>query len=139
MILPSVISQEMLIFKANYLLPKKKNMNSYVGDILLLVQIPLALAFTSVHYFLNQLIDFDQTGIDTLLRGVEEMIRFWSPLKCLTGYWQYENMSSSPPLLRILLLKTKHIVCNYLVNTPPTFNYYIYQIKLNLIIVLKSY
>ena len=49
--------------------PEKKNMNSYVGDILLLVQIPLALAFTSVHYFLNQLIDFDQTGIDTLLRG----------------------------------------------------------------------
>ena len=43
-------------------------MNSYVGDILLLVQIPLALAFTSVHYFLNQLIDFDQTGIDRLLR-----------------------------------------------------------------------
>ena len=69
MIKPSAISQERLIFKANYLLPEKKNMNSYVGDILLLVQIPLALAFTSVHYFLNQLIDFDQTGIDTLLRG----------------------------------------------------------------------
>ena len=44
-------------------------MNSYVGDVLLLVQIPLALAFNSLHYFLNQLIDFDQTGTDTLLRG----------------------------------------------------------------------
>ena len=76
MIIPSAISQEMLIFKANYLLPEKKNINSYVGDILLLVQIPLALAFNSVHYCLNQLIDFDQTGIDTLLRGGEELIRF---------------------------------------------------------------
>ena len=65
MIIPSAISQERLIFKANYLLPEKKNMNSYVGDILLLVQTPLALAFTSVHYCLNQLIDFDQTGTDT--------------------------------------------------------------------------
>ena len=55
---------------ANYLLPEKKNMNSYVGDILLLVQIPLALAFTFVHYCLNHLIDFNQTGIETLLRGV---------------------------------------------------------------------
>ena len=68
LIIPSAISQERLIFKANYLLLEKKNMNSYVGDILLLVQIPLALAFNSLHYFLNQLIDFDQTGIDTLLR-----------------------------------------------------------------------
>ena len=76
-IIPSAISQERLIFKANYLLPEKKNMNSYVGDILLLVQIPLALAFNSVHYFLNQLIDFDQTGIDTMLRGGKEFIRFW--------------------------------------------------------------
>ena len=76
MIIPSAISQERLIFKANNLLPEKKNMNSYVGDILLLVQIPLALAFTSVQYCLNQLIDFDQTGIDTLLRGGEELIRF---------------------------------------------------------------
>ena len=48
-----------------------------MGDILLLVQIPLVLAFTSVHYFLNQLIDLDQTGLDTLLRGGEELIRFW--------------------------------------------------------------
>ena len=67
MIIPSAISQERLIFKANYLLPEKKNMNSYVGNILLLVQIPLALAFNSVHYCLNQWIDFDQTEIDTLL------------------------------------------------------------------------
>ena len=76
MIIPSAISQERLIFKASYLLPEKKNMNSYVGDILLLVQLPLALAFTSVHHCLNQLIDFDQTGIDILLRGGEELIRF---------------------------------------------------------------
>ena len=76
MIIPSAISQERLIFKANYLLPEKKNMNSYVGDILLLVQIPLALAFISVHYCLNRLTDFDQAGIDTLLRGGEELIRF---------------------------------------------------------------
>ena len=76
MIIPSAISQERLIFKANYLLPEKKNMNNYVGDILLLVQILLALAFTSVHYCLNQLIGFDQTGIDTLLTGGEELIRF---------------------------------------------------------------
>ena len=66
MIIPSAISQKRLIFKANYLLSEKKNMNSYVDDILLLLQIPLALAFTSVHYCLNQLIDFDQTGNDTL-------------------------------------------------------------------------
>ena len=77
MIIPSAISQVRHLFKAYYLLPEKRNMNSYVGDMLLLVQIPLALAFTSVHYFLNQLIDFDQTGIDTLLRGGEELIRFW--------------------------------------------------------------
>ena len=77
MIIPSAISQERLISKANILLLEKKNMNSYVGDILLLVQIPLALAFTSVHYCLSQLIDFDQTDIDTLLRGGEELIRFW--------------------------------------------------------------
>ena len=77
MIIPSAISQERLIFKANYLLPEKKNMNIYVGDTLLLVQIPLGLAFTSIHYFLNQLIDFNQTGIDRLLGGGEELIRFW--------------------------------------------------------------
>ena len=75
LIIPSAISQERLIFKANYLLPEKKNLNSYVVHILFLVQIPLA--FTSVHHCLNQLIDFDQTGIDTLLRGGEEWIRFW--------------------------------------------------------------
>ena len=31
----------------------------------------------SVHYLLNQLMDFDQTGIDTLLGGGEELISFW--------------------------------------------------------------
>ena len=36
-------------------------MNNYVGDILLLVQILLVLAFISIHYFLNLLIDFDKT------------------------------------------------------------------------------
>ena len=77
MIIPSAISQERLISKANYILPEKKSMNSYAGDILLLVQIPLALAFTSVRYCLNESIDFDQTGINTLLRGGEELIRFW--------------------------------------------------------------
>ena len=76
MLILSAISQQRRIFKANYPLPEKKNMNSYVGDILLLVQIPLPLAFTSVHYCLNQLIDFNQTGIDTLLREGEELIRF---------------------------------------------------------------
>ena len=60
MTIPSTILQERLIFKANYLLPENKNMNRYVGDILLLVEIPLALVFSSVHYYLNQLIDFDQ-------------------------------------------------------------------------------
>ena len=44
-----------------------------------MVRIPLALAsaFISVHYLLNQLMDFDQTCIDTLLGGGEELIRFW--------------------------------------------------------------
>ena len=106
MIIPSAISQERLISKANYILPEKKSMNSYAGDILLLVQIPLALAFTSVHYCLNELIDFDQTGINTLLRGGDELFRFWWPLKCLIRYWQYENMSSSSPQLIGILAST---------------------------------
>ena len=33
--------------------------------------------FISVHYLLNQWMDFDQTCIDTLLGGGEEMIRLW--------------------------------------------------------------
>ena len=32
--------------------------------------------FVSVHYILNQIMDFDQTCIDTLLGGVEDLIRF---------------------------------------------------------------
>ena len=32
--------------------------------------------FFSVHYLLNQSIDFDQTCKDTLLRGGEELIKF---------------------------------------------------------------
>ena len=31
--------------------------------------------FVSMHYFLNQLMDFDQTCIDRLLGGGEELIR----------------------------------------------------------------
>ena len=58
MIIPSAISQEILIFKANYL-PEKKNMNSYVGGILLLVQYPLA--FTSVHNCLNHKFGLENT------------------------------------------------------------------------------
>ena len=46
------------------------------GDILFLLRIPSASAFISVHYLLNQLMDFDQTCIDTLLGGGEELIRF---------------------------------------------------------------
>ena len=49
------------------------------GDILLLVQIPSASTFISVHYPLNQLIDFDQTYIDTLLGEGEDLKRFWLP------------------------------------------------------------
>ena len=43
-----------------------------------LVLIPSASAstFISMHYLLNQLRDFDQTCIDTLLGGGEELIRF---------------------------------------------------------------
>ena len=54
------------------------------GGILLLVRIPsasaLALAsapaFISVHCILDQLMNFDQTCIDTLFGGREELIRF---------------------------------------------------------------
>ena len=55
------------------------------GGYIILVWIPLALvsafasasAFISAHYLLNQLVDFDQTCIDTLLGREEELIRFW--------------------------------------------------------------
>ena len=33
--------------------------------------------FISLHYLLNQSMDFDQTCTDTLLGGGEELIRFW--------------------------------------------------------------
>ena len=33
--------------------------------------------FVSVHYLLNQLMDFDQTSIYTLFGGGKELIRFW--------------------------------------------------------------
>ena len=32
--------------------------------------------FVSVHYILNQIMDFDQTCMDTLLGGVEDLVRF---------------------------------------------------------------
>ena len=32
--------------------------------------------FVSVHYILIQIMDFDQTCIDTLLGGIEDLIRF---------------------------------------------------------------
>ena len=38
---------------------------------------PVGVGFHFVHHILNQLIDFDQTGTDTLLIGGEELIRFW--------------------------------------------------------------
>ena len=33
--------------------------------------------FVSLHYLLNQLVDFDQTCIDKFLGGGEELFRFW--------------------------------------------------------------
>ena len=39
------------------------------GDILFLVRILSESACLSVHYLLNQLMDFDQISIDTLLGG----------------------------------------------------------------------
>ena len=45
--------------------------------ILFSMRIPSASAFISMHHLLNQLMDFYQTCIDTLLGGVEELIRFW--------------------------------------------------------------
>ena len=48
------------------------------GDIFFLVLITSASAFlcASVHYFLNQLVDLDQTWIDTLLGGGKKLVRF---------------------------------------------------------------
>ena len=46
----------------------------------------LASAFISVHYLLNQLMDFDQTCIDTLFGNGKEMIRFWWPRLCFQGH-----------------------------------------------------
>ena len=36
-----------------------------------------ASSFVCVHYLLNQLMDFDQFCIDTLLGEVKDLIRFW--------------------------------------------------------------
>ena len=40
---------------------------------------PVGVRFISVHYLLNQLMDFGQTCIDTLLGEGGELIRFWCP------------------------------------------------------------
>ena len=42
--------------------------------------------FISVHYLLNQWMDFEQTCIDTLLGGGEEMIRLWWPWPYFQGH-----------------------------------------------------
>ena len=49
-----------------------------MGGILFLVRFPLASPFISVHYLLNQGMDFDQTciGLVTLLGGGEELLDF---------------------------------------------------------------
>ena len=44
---------------------------------LFLMRILSASAFISVHLLMNQLMDFDQICIDSLLGGGEELIRFW--------------------------------------------------------------
>ena len=46
-------------------------------DILFLVRIPSAFAIISMHYLLNQLMDFDQTCTDILFGGGKELIKFW--------------------------------------------------------------
>ena len=43
-------------------------------------------AFISVHYLLNQSMDFDQTCIVTLLGDGEELIRFWRPWPYFQGH-----------------------------------------------------
>ena len=51
------------------------------GGCIILVLIPKALAlasaFISMHCLLNQLMDFNQTCIDTLFGGGKEFIRIW--------------------------------------------------------------
>ena len=48
-----------------------------MGEYIVLGANPVSVHFfVSVHYFLNQLMDFDQICIDTLLGGGEELIRF---------------------------------------------------------------
>ena len=42
--------------------------------------------FVSVHYLLNQLMDFAQTCIETLLGGGEELIRIWWPWPYFQGH-----------------------------------------------------
>ena len=41
------------------------------------LNVGIVVCFFSVHYLLNQLMDFDLTCIDTLLRKGNQLIRFW--------------------------------------------------------------
>ena len=43
------------------------------------VGVGIVVCFFSVHYLLNQLMDFDQICIDTLLGEGNQLIRFWCP------------------------------------------------------------
>ena len=68
--LSSVVSSKCMIMIIMF--PPTRGM----GDILFMVRIPSS--FVSVHYLLNQLMDFDQTCIVTLMGGGEELIRLLS-------------------------------------------------------------
>ena len=61
----------------------------------------------SVHYLLNQGMDFDQTYIDTLLGGGEELIRSWWPwhnfLKVTLALWNVQNRVSMRYILNQLM------------------------------------
>ena len=64
------------------------NLHSYiVGRYIVFGAILSASAFfVSVHYLLNQLIDSDQTCVDTLLGGGEELFKFWWPRPYFQGH-----------------------------------------------------
>ena len=86
-----------LTFNCALLTVWRPGLSDYVPQLLFLVLIPSALVsalalapastfFVSVHYLLNQLMDFNQTCIDTFMGGGEELIRLfqghWGTLKC---------------------------------------------------------
>ena len=64
----------------------------------------------SVRYLLNQLMDFDQTRIDTLLGEGNELIRFLLPIP---------NFQGHPPIMTVLYKSA--ISKEYLPN--PWFNF----------------